>query len=188
MQNLSLEKNKIVKHITINELLSEENSLSLFQKTLLVTDGTVTDLLKLYTHNQIIVKKVNQGIVLSGDEESKLCENETPILKREILLGHQEENYIYANSIFIFENMSRTIQYALLETERPIGLLWKEERIDTFRDITEIRIELCDNLTPFFKVKQGTPFLSRTYMIYNNLKTLGMITEKFPITYFTGTL
>ena len=187
MQNISTDRNEIIKVVPINELLLEDNSLSLFQKTLLVTDGTVTDLLRLYTHKEITVKKINQEIVLSGMKESKLCECETPILKREILLGHEAENYVYADSIFIFENMSRASQYALLETDRPIGLLWKEERVDTFRDIIEIRIELCDSLTSFFDVEKGTPFLARTYMIYNNMKTLGMITEKFPKTNFNET-
>lgn len=184
IQELPLQKNEIIKVVPVNEILLEDNSLSLFQKTLLVTDGTVTDLLRLYTHKEITVEKINQEITLSGIEESKLCEHETPILKREILLGHKKENYVYANSFFIFENMSRKSQYALLETNRPIGLLWKEERVDMFRDIIEIRIELCDSLTSFFDVPQSTKFLARTYVIYNNQKTLGMITEKFPITYF----
>lgn len=188
LQNLSVEKNEIIKVIPVNELLLEDSNLSLFQKTLLVTDGTVTDLLRLYTQKEITVEKINQEMALSGKEESKLCEYETPILKREILLGNKNENYVYANSIFIFENMSRESQYALLETDRPIGLLWKKERVDTFRDIIEIRTELCDDLASFFDVKQGTVFLARTYIIYNNLKTLGMITEKFPITYFNEKL
>lgn len=184
IQNLTLEKTEIIKVIPIKELLLKDSSLSLFQKTLLVTDGTVTDLLRLYTHKEITVEKISQKMTLSGSKESKLCVSDTPILKREILLGHKGENYVYANSIFVYENMSRKSQYALLETDRPIGLLWKEDKIDTFRDIIEIRVEYCDSLTAFFDVPLGTEFLARTYIIYNNQKTLGMITEKFPITFF----
>jgi len=183
-QELSTERNEIIEVIPFNDILLGDNGLSLFQKTLLVTDGTVTNLLKLYTQKKITIEKINQEIVLSGIKESKLCEHETPVLKREILLSHKKENYVYANSFFIFENMSRKSQYALLETDRPIGLLWKEERIHTFRDIIEIRVELCDNLTSFFDVPRGTKFLARTYLVYNNNNKLGMITEKFPITYF----
>ncbi|OEK09352.1 hypothetical protein A8C32_11570 [Flavivirga aquatica] len=184
IQSTLIERNEIIKVLPVNEILLEDNSLSLFQKTLLVTDGTVTDLLRLYTHKDITVKKITQEMALSGSKESKLCENETPILRREIFLGHENENYVYANSTFIFENMSQKCQDALIETDRPIGHLWKEEKIDTYRDIIEIRIELCDSLAPFFNVEQGTRFLARTYIISNNLKILGMITEKFPISYF----
>lgn len=178
-------RNEIIKVIPINEILLGDNGLSLFQKTLLVTDGTVTDLLRLYTKKEITVEKINQELILSSIEDSKLCIEETPILKREILLGHKNDNYVYANSKFIFENISPKGQYELLETDKPIGLLWKEEKIDTFRDIIEVRTEICDDLTSYFNVAKGTIFLTRTYIIYNNLKTLGMITEKFPSTYFT---
>lgn len=182
--NQITKKSKNDKIITIEDIFFKNNSLSLFQKTLLITDGTVTNLLKLYTQKDIFVKKLNQELILSGLEESKLCKNKTPILKREILLGHKDENYIYANSIFIFENISRITQHKLLESDCPIGLLWKNEKIDTFRDIIEIRIELCNHLTSYFGVEKETQFLARKYIIYNNLMTLGVITEKFPITYF----
>lgn len=180
----SLVGNEVLRVIPIERLLCEDTSLSMFQKTLMITDGTVTDLLKLYTHNRIIVKKIHQEMLLSGSDYERLCVKDTPVLKREILLGTSEENYIYADSIFIYENMSRSIQYQLLETDKPIGLLWKGEKLDTFREIIEICEEKCGRLSPYFGVEEDTLFLARTYMIYNNQKVLGMITEKFPITYF----
>lgn len=181
-------RNRVIKVFSLNDLMSQDVDLSLFQKTMLVTDGTLTDLLRLYSKKKIIVKKINQNIELSGEAESKLCEPEMPILKREILLGSDEENYVYADSIFLFENLSIANQYKLLETDIPIGLLWKKEKLDTFRDIIEIQIEYREDLTQYFEMDSSTPFLSRTYKIYNNKKTLGIITEKFPITYFKGML
>lgn len=177
-------RNEIIEVIPAEKLVMEDRSLSLFQKTLLLTDGTVTDLLRLYTGGPIVVKKLHQEFVLSGEPEETLCPPETPVLIRKILLGNEAGYYIYADSRFIFENMSRDIQYKLLETDYPIGLLWKAEKLETYREITEIRSELCADLAEHFNVGPDTPFLARTYLIHNNHKTLGLITEKFPTTFF----
>lgn len=174
----------MIELITPEKLSLKDKSLSLFQKILLLTDGTVTDLLKIYTADKIVVKKLNHKFTLSGCEEEFLCPLKTPILKREILLGNKMKNYIYADSTLIFENLSRTIQFELLETDRPIGLLWKNEKLETFREITDIRSEYNNELAEYFDVHPETPLLSRTYLIHNNHKELGMITEKFPISYF----
>lgn len=175
-----------VAQIDSEKLFMGDKTLGLFQKTLLLTDGTVTDLLKLYTGDKIVVKKVHQEFTLSGEAEASFCQPETPILNREILLGTRADNYIYADSTYIFENLSRNIQYKLLETDCPIGLLWKAEKLETYREIIDIRSELCNEMAAYFNVQQDTPFLSRTYLIYHNHKALGRITEKFPITFFKG--
>ena len=90
----------------------------------------------------------------------------------------------YSRTGYIWQFLSETIQHQLLETDKPIGLLWKEERLDTFREIIEIRIELCDELSAYFGKQPGNKYLSRSYMVYNKKKILGIVTEKFPITYF----
>jgi len=164
----------------------QDKSLSLFQKILLITDGTVTDLLSLYTGEKIVVKKLDQKFTLSGAAEEWLYPLETPILIRKILLSGTIENYIYAESIYNFELHSRSIQYKLLETNQPIGLLWKEEKLETFREIIEYRIEPAQSLATHFGILPQELLLSRTYLIYHRQAVLGVITEKFPINYFKG--
>lgn len=185
LSNKSQTINELIGAISPEKLMFEEKSLSLFQKTLLLTDGTVTDLLRLYTAENIVVKKLNHQFTLSGNTEEFLCPLETPILNRKILLRTKLKNYIYADSTLIFENLSRSTQYELLETDRPIGLLWKNERLETYREITDIRCEYTGELATHFDVHPDTLLLSRTYIIHNIQKELGMITEKFPITLFT---
>lgn len=187
MQRQYVNMSKLKQEIPIERLFEENNHFSLFQKILLITDGTVTDLLRLYTGKKICVKKLSQEILLSDDKLQQLYGKDTPVLEREILLGTDENNYIYADSFFIFEHMSKAIQYQLLETDKPIGLLWKDEGLNTFREIITVCVEVPSNLNEHFGVPAGTPFLSRTYKIYNNQNLLGIITEKFPITYFEET-
>ncbi len=184
MNDKNIFNNEVIKIISLNELYSDDDSISMFQKVMLVTDGTISDLLRLYTRKRITVKKLMQLIKVSGTEESNLCEHETQLLKREILLGTRGENYIYADSLFNLSIMSTEMKIKLMETDIPIGIIWKEEKLDIFREIIEIKIEKCSNIINHFTVPPDTPFFSRTYMIYHNRKILGIITEKFPITYF----
>jgi chorismate-pyruvate lyase len=165
-------------------LIMQDKTLSLFQKILLTTDGTVTNLLRLYTGKTIKVKKIMQDFAISGDSESMICPNGTPILRRNIILCCEIKNYIYAESIFVYEHLSRQTQYKLLETDQPIGLMWKEEKLDTYREIIKYNAEHDKAIEVYFNINPDTIILSRTYLIYNKQNIIGMITEKFPITYF----
>lgn len=178
--------NVSVTNIPLDQSIIQDKSLSLFQKVLLTTDGTVTDLLKLYTGEKIKVKIINQEVMLSGDSEVSLCSPKTPILKRSVLLGSETKNYVYAESIFIFEQFSQPIQNKLLETNEPIGLLWKEEKLENYREIISYKTESCESLLQYFSVQPQTPMLSRTYLIYHKRSILGVITEKFPVNFFRG--
>jgi len=179
-QNLFPQKNNTV----TSAANIHDKSLSLFQKILLTTDGTVTDLVSLYTGKMIRVNKIAQRMSLSEASEDFLCCRETPLLKRDVLLCNETKNYIYAESIFVFGLLSRSIQYKLLETDQPIGLMWKEEKLETYRDLLGHKVEICEKVATYFDVQPQTPIISRTYFIYHQQAILGVITEKFPITYF----
>jgi chorismate-pyruvate lyase len=169
----------------LDTYIIQNQSLSLFQKILLTTDGTVTHLLRIYTGETIKVNKIAQEIVMSDTPESFLCAPGTPVLKRIILLSGTQ-NYLYAESVFVFERLSRSIQYKLLETDQPIGLLWKEEKLETNREIIECRTEPGETLAHYFNIEPQTLMLSRTYLVYHQQNVLGSITEKFPITFYKG--
>jgi len=161
-----------------------DQPLSTFQKILLTTDGTVTDLIALYTGEPIKVKKIGQKMFLSDNRQNFFCPPETPLLERNVLLCGASKNYLYAESVFVVGLLSRSIQYKLLETDCPIGLMWKEEKLDMYRDIIGHKTEICATVSAYFDVPPQTPIISRTYSIYHRGKILGTITEKFPITYF----
>ncbi len=165
-----------------------DQPLGVFQKILLTTDGTVTDLIALYTGETIKVKKVGQKMFLSDERHEFFCPPETPLLERDVLLCGDSENYLYAESVFVFGLFSRSIQYKLLETDCPIGLMWKEEKLETYRDILSHKTEICGKVSSYFDVPPKTPIISRTYSIYHQNKILGTITEKFPVTYFRETM
>ena len=160
------------------------SSLSLFQRVLLSTDGTVTDLIALYTGEAIRVKKLEQGIRMAIAPDALRCDGQTKLLHRQILLSGVSKNYLFADSLFVFERFSQSIQEQLLNTDRPIGLMWKEERLETYREIIEQKVEPCAEIASHFDLPDSAMFVSRTYLIYQAGKPLGAITEKWPLNLF----
>jgi chorismate-pyruvate lyase len=158
--------------------------LSLFQRILLATDGTVTELIALYAGEPIRVKKLGQAIHEGTAQAELKCTEPTRLLNRKILLYGATRNYLYADSQFVLERLSKSIQEQMLNTDRPIGLLWKEERLETFREIVRQTIEPCAAIAQYFDLPTSAPFVSRTYLIHHIGKPLGIIAEKWPLSYF----
>lgn len=158
--------------------------LSLFQKVLLTTDGTVTGLIELYAGETIRVRKIDQKIIRDVAPVELGVPMGTPLLQRRILLSGKTENYLFAESLFVFDQLSTSTQRRLLESDEPIGLIWRDERIETYREIIEHRLEICRTVAAYFALSANTPILSRTYLIFHRAKPFGIITEKFPITSF----
>src|SRR5882724_4045688 len=141
-------------------------SLSLLQRILLATDGTVTDLIALITGEPIRVKRLEQWIRKETPPEKLACEHSVELLTRKILLSGPSKNYLYAESLFVFERLSPAIQRQLLTTDRPIGLMWKEERLESYREIIEQKIEPCPEIAAHFDLDESAPFASRTYIVH----------------------
>lgn len=164
--------------------MTDDYELSLFQKVLLATDGTVTDLVALYAGEPIRVRKLQQSIREEAAQPELNCNAPTRILSRCILLSGATRNYLYAESQFVLERLSGWMQEQMLTTDRPIGLLWKEERLETFREIVGQTVEPCAAIAHHFDLPASEPFVSRTYLIHHNGQPLGMISEKWPIARF----
>jgi len=164
--------------------MTTDHNLSLFQKILLATDGTVTDLIGLYTGEAIRVKKLGQSLEWEIAPPELRCDEITRLLNRRILLAGAQENYLYAESIFVFERFSTSIQCQLIDTDKPIGLMWKEERLETYREIVDQHIAPSPDIAPYFDLAEPAHFVSRTYLIHHNGKPLGSITEKWPVSLF----
>lgn len=167
----------------MNKVLGSE-SLGLFQKILLATDGTVTDLIALYTGDSIRVKKLSQEIRREKAPEELQCADPAQLLHRRILLAGATKNYLYADSLFVFERFSPSIQQQLLNTDRPIGLLWKEEKLETYREVIDQRVEQHSEIAEHFSLARDALFVSRTYLIHHGRRPLGSITEKWPAAAF----
>lgn len=158
--------------------------LSLLQRILLMTDGTVTDILKLYAGEAISVRRLEQTITRDNTQPLLSVSPETALLKRRVILCGDKTNYLYAESFLVFDMLTETMRYKLLETDCPMGRVWKEERLETYREVVEHRIAPCPRVSMHFDVPLHIPILSRTYLVFVRNKSFGVVTESFPSTYF----
>lgn len=164
-------------------------ALSLFQKILLITDGTVTQLIELYAKESIRVSKIENHIVGNQAAPASVQDilktgNNHALLKRVILLCGESKSYLYAESWFVLDRLPQDMRIQLETTNIPIGLLWREARLETYREIIDYRRERNVNATQHLGIDTNTELLSRTYLLFTQGLPLGMITEKFPASYF----
>jgi chorismate-pyruvate lyase len=162
-------------------VIADDDSLSLLQKVLLTTDGTVTQLLEIYTGEKMRVEKLDHALVTDAPALLAVSAAE-PVLSRRILLRGATRPYMYAHSWLVPSRMPQGMQETILRTDTPIGQLWKASRLETFREIVDFRCEHDREVAALFGL--DTAMLSRTYVIHAGRLPMGLIVEKFPTTYF----
>jgi chorismate-pyruvate lyase len=169
---------------TPERAIAEDDTLSVLQKVLLITDGTVTQLLEIYTGEKISVQKL-EHVLVAGAPSSLGVSATEPVLSRRILLWGATRPYMYAHSWLVPSRMPKGMQEAMLQTDTPIGQLWKAARLETYREIIDFRREQDSEVATLFGV--DTALLARTYLISAGGAPMGLIAEKFPASYFGGT-
>lgn len=151
-----------------------DKRITLLQKVFLSTDGTVTDLLALYSGGPIHARKVGQ--VLTDTPTGR-------VLHRQVLLENTNATpYVYAESQFMYDRFSAALQRDLIETETPIGMLWQRERLEMYREIVERKSRMDDRVATLLNVSKDTLIFSRTYRIHHGGAQIGEITENFAAT------
>jgi chorismate-pyruvate lyase len=165
----------------------DPRSLSSFQRILLTTDGTVTEILEAQFWEVIQIHKLFQEIgETDSDIEYLNVRSGTKVLIRKVLLRGKmtQKNYIYAESITVIEHLDENLQHGLLSTQKPLGQLMIESRLETFRQILVCRPEPAEDLAQYFGIQTDDTMISRIYRVFANRKPIMLITEKFPEKYF----
>jgi chorismate-pyruvate lyase len=160
----------------------EDARLSPMQKTLLVTDGTVTQLLEAFTGEPMRVKKLGQSLV-SGGPAPLMVGAQEPVISRRILLCGARRAYLHAESWLVPARMPRDMQEALERTDRPIGQLWKAARLETFREIVDFHREANPEVATL--LDSGADILARSYLVYTGGQPMSLVVERFPADLFT---
>jgi chorismate-pyruvate lyase len=161
--------------------------LSTFQRILLTTDGTVTDMLEAYLCEQIQLVKLSEKLVHTNHyiQPMELKEG-SEIFERKILLRGRisRKNYLYAESVVVLDRLEDSFRNELINTKTPIGKLWFEKRVETFKEIIDSGKSPAQELSHYFNIEPEANLFSRTYCVLSNKKYTMMITEKFPESYF----
>ena len=76
------------------------------------------------------------SVVPGAPDESELLlavTGDEPVLSREILLRGVERPYMYAHSWLVPSRLPQGMQNAMLQTDTPIGQLWRAAKLDPLR-------------------------------------------------------
>jgi chorismate-pyruvate lyase len=175
-----IEENMATSHI-------EPSRLSAFQRILLTTNGTLTEILEAYLSEPIQVVKLFEKIIATKQDISPLdLKAGSEVIERKVLLQGKisRKNFIYAESRLAADRLELKFRDELLKSQIPMGRLWLEHKIETFKEIIDSSQELAEDLSNYFKIQREDRMLSRTYRVFSNHQPIMMITEKFPESYF----
>lgn len=165
----------------------DPTQLSAFQRILLITDGSLTDLLEVYLLEDIKVIKLSEQAFLANQPIIELgSEANDEIIERKTLLQGKisKKNWLYAESIIVPSRLAQKFKEDLLKSKRPIGKLWVKHRVETFKEVTTVRSEIAGGLAEYFKIDEKSPLLYRTYRVFTHRQPVMLITEKFPAEFF----
>ena len=161
--------------------------LSSFQRILLTTDGTVTEILEAHLWEAIQIVKLYQECLETDASVPYLdIGPHAPVLIRKVILRGKpsDRNYIYAESVVALDRLDDRLRHGLMETQKPVGQLMLEARLETFREILSCCYEPAEEIGEYLGIAPDARLISRTYRVFADRQPFMLITEKFPETAF----
>ncbi len=166
---------------------AEASELSDFQKILLRTNGSITRLLETHLSEPIQLVKLSEYLEKIEPKLPNIRSNqEEKVLTREVLLQGKIScrNFIYAHSRIFIDNLEQQFRDKLLNSKTPIGKLWSEQKVETYKEIIDSGKEPANRLSNYFSIDPKENLFFRTYSVFSQKKLTMVITEKFPESYF----
>lgn len=176
--------------ILLDELHSrfgDLSGLSVSQRILLITDGTVTHVLEAMTGEPIALVKLAQssGLAPAADPELGVGDGEEVIWRRVLLQGSvSKTNYLFADSVIMPRRLHPRLYHDLVHTSEPIGRLLALSRIETFRELVSWGVAPAGEIAGHFGIEPDDMLISRTYRMLCQRQPIMVITEKFPASSF----
>ena len=163
------------------------DQLSSFQRILLTTDGTLTDILEAYVWEPIeIVKLLQERVRVPKAIPLLDIAARTEVLRREVFLQgvRSGKNYLHASSLLVLDRLEPGLKTALIATQEPLGKLMIQSRLETFREIVKCSSQGALAGENVFGESPDTALISRTYRVFSQGRPFILITESFPESYF----
>lgn len=160
--------------------------LDLLQRLLLSTDGTVTLFLETSMSEQIEAVRLSQHVRGAGEDRRALGlhAGQRVIERRALLRGTVSgRNYIYGQSAIALGRVPRAVRNGLLHSDSPIGLLLRQHRTETFREILWRGTLPAREAAQHFLLADESPLLARRYRVWIDHRPAMLITEAFPHAY-----
>jgi chorismate-pyruvate lyase len=165
---------------------ADPTGVDLLQRLLLATDGTVTQFLATSTGEPIEAVQLSQRVrVLDGKRMDLQLGTGQCVLDRRVLLrgAASGRNFLHGESVIALGRVPRAVRTGLLRGDTPIGLLLRQDRTETFREILWSVKVVHPGIAAYFLLAEGTPLLSRRYRVWIDHRPAMLITETFPHSY-----
>lgn len=162
------------------------DSIDALQRVLLITDGTLTEILQAWSLERILLVKLMHQVARAPAVNELLQVNEgDEVLERRILLCGEKTrtNYVYAESLIAIDRLGSKFRHDLLHSNIPLGQLWLNHRLETLKEMVSIRGQAAGPLSEHFKIGPDASIFVRTYRVFSSALPVMVITEHFPSSY-----
>lgn len=158
--------------------------LQLLQRVLLISDGTLTDIVETAFLEPIRLVKLKLEVAPAAQaiDALELPVGE-PVMHREILLQGQQsgENYVYAQSSIALNALPDKFREELVNTDIPLGRLWVQHRLETRKEILKVwHIPAGEWPSSHFSKLMDSGLLARSYRVFCGGRPIMLISEYFP--------
>ncbi len=160
----------------------EDRQLSPTQKALLITDGTVTQLLEAFAGEKMRLQKLGQTVEKGGPEWLDAADDED-VIRRRVLLCGSRRAYLFAESWLVCSRLPAGMHDALIGTDTPLGHIWKSARLETRREIVDFRRETNPEVSTLLGTREQ--MLRRSYVVIRGCRPMSLVVECFPADLFT---
>jgi len=157
-------------------------AVDLLQRVLLVTDGTLTDILQVAFREPIGVRKLDPDITDISVDALELQPGETRMDRSVVLYGQKTgTNYVYADSTLVIDRLPKKLRDELLNSDKPIGRLWSQYKVETRKEMLHVSKCSPGRLLPHFKyMTENEQLFRRSYRLITSGRPVIIITEYFP--------
>ncbi|MGH6890199.1 MAG: chorismate--pyruvate lyase family protein [Rhizomicrobium sp.] len=158
-------------------------TLTPLQRILLITDGTLTEILEAHYLERIELDKISERILTIGECDSSLAgEAGEPVLERKInLRGARSGNkYVYAESLVLVSRLDPALRGELLGTNVPLGRLWRHHRLETYKELVSLARREARQLHRHLDCAADAGVLARSYDVFSSRRLVMRIAEYFP--------
>jgi chorismate-pyruvate lyase len=157
--------------------------LSSTQKILLITDGSVTNILDVLMGHVNINTLTQKFIPATKEMAVNLNINEGQTVNYRVVVIGTKIPLIYAVSVVPLKLLDNQFKEDLIKADTPIGRILRKHNIESRREIKTINVEeATPELSEIFDT--NSPMLNRTYNIIHNKEILIWLKETFPYSLF----
>ena len=151
-------------------------------QVLLTSDGTVTDMLQTICRERINARKIIQevGPADRSIQPLELAPGESVLRRRVLLHGERTgTNYVYADSSIAIDRLDATFRDGLLKSDTPIGRIWRNNRVEIFKEIIGVSHAAAGQIAGYFETSADSHLLVRTSRVFVRSRPTMLITEHF---------